>query len=51
LKAVTERGRVYISNASIHGRFALRACIVNHRSTERDVDAIVEEVLAVAKEA
>jgi aromatic-L-amino-acid/L-tryptophan decarboxylase len=45
-----ERGRVYISNASIGGKFALRACFVNHRATEADVAAIMEEVLAVAEE-
>ncbi len=48
LKKVVERGRVYISNATIGGKFALRACLVNHRTTERDVDAVIEEVLAVA---
>ena len=46
---VNQRGRVYISNATIGGRFALRACITNHRTTESDVDAVVEEVLAAAK--
>jgi glutamate/tyrosine decarboxylase-like PLP-dependent enzyme len=50
LKQVIQRGRVYISNASIRGRFALRACFVNHRTTEDDVRAIVEEVLAAAAE-
>jgi aromatic-L-amino-acid decarboxylase len=45
-RVVHERGRVFISNASIHSKFALRACFVNHRTSERDVDAIVEEVLA-----
>jgi glutamate/tyrosine decarboxylase-like PLP-dependent enzyme len=49
-RVVYERRRVYISNASIHGKFALRVCIVNHRTTEADVDAVVEEVLAAAKE-
>jgi glutamate/tyrosine decarboxylase-like PLP-dependent enzyme len=48
LKQVVERGRVYISNATIGGKFSLRACLVNHRTTEKDVDAVVEEVLAVA---
>lgn len=48
LPGVIGRGRVYISNATIHGRFALRACFVNHRATEADVRAIVSEVLAVA---
>ncbi|MGE5207520.1 MAG: pyridoxal phosphate-dependent decarboxylase family protein [Chlamydiota bacterium] len=50
LKRVIERGRVYISNASIHGKFALRACFVNHRSGDADVDAVVQEVLAAAAE-
>jgi hypothetical protein len=36
-------------NATIRGRFALRACIVNHRTTEKDIDAVIEEVLAAAK--
>jgi aromatic-L-amino-acid/L-tryptophan decarboxylase len=50
LKKVIERGRVYISNASILGKFALRACIVNHRTKREDVQAVVEEVLAAANE-
>lgn len=50
LKRVNARGRVYISNATIGGRFALRACFVNHRTTEEDVRAIVAEVLAAAGE-
>ena len=50
LKRVIQRGRVYISNASIRGRFALRACFVNHRTKEEDVRAVVEEVVAAAAE-
>jgi glutamate/tyrosine decarboxylase-like PLP-dependent enzyme len=50
LNRVVRRGRVYISNAEIHGQFALRACIVNHRSTEEDVRCIVSEVLEAAEE-
>jgi aromatic-L-amino-acid/L-tryptophan decarboxylase len=50
LDRVIRRGRVYISNASINGNFALRACVVNHRTTEEDVLAVVSEVLAVARE-
>jgi aromatic-L-amino-acid decarboxylase len=48
LREVIRRGRVYISNATIRGSFALRACIVNHRTTDADVDAVVEEVLAAS---
>ena len=50
LKRVIERGRIYLSNASIHGKFCLRACIVNHRTKNSDVDSVVPEVLAAAKE-
>ncbi|HEY6100854.1 MAG TPA: pyridoxal-dependent decarboxylase [Anaeromyxobacter sp.] len=48
LGAVNRRGRVYLSNATIRGSFALRACFVNHRTTDADVAAVVEEVLAAA---
>jgi len=48
LRRVTEVGRVWLSNASVRGVVGLRACITNHRTTEADVHAIVEEVLAAA---
>ena len=47
LDRVNRRGRVYLSNATAHGHFVLRACITNHRTTDADIDAILEEVLAV----
>ena len=50
LARVVRRGRVNLSNAMINGQFALRACIVNHRSTESDVREIVSEVFEAAKE-
>lgn len=50
LDRVVRRGQVYISNATIHGKFALRACVVNHRTSEEDVKAVVAEVLAAADE-
>jgi hypothetical protein len=51
LGRVIRRGRVCISNAIIDNKFALRACIVNHRTTGDDVKVIVSEVLAAAREA
>lgn len=48
LKSVVQRGRVYLSNATLRGKFALRACIVNHRSTPDDVDSVIPEVLTAA---
>lgn len=50
LGRVIARGRVYLSNAIIHGQFALRACFVNHRTKEEDVQTIVSEVIAAANE-
>ncbi len=49
LRHVIESGRIYLSNASIHGHFALRACFVNHRTRPADVALIVPEVLAAAQ--
>ena len=50
LKRILERGRIYLSNATVRGKFALRACLVNHRTTEADIDSVIPEVLAAAKE-
>jgi aromatic-L-amino-acid/L-tryptophan decarboxylase len=49
LKRVVQRGRVYLSNATLRGKFCLRACIVNHRTTPEDVDSVIPEILAAAK--
>ena len=49
LRRIIENGRVYLSNASIAGAFALRACFVNHRSRRSDVAEIVPEVLKAAR--
>ncbi len=50
LKRVVQRGRVYLSNALLRGQFGLRACIVNHRTKDADVDSVIPEVLAAAQE-
>jgi len=51
LKRMVKRGRVYLSNASLQGKFCLRACIVNHLTKESDIAAVVPETLAAAREA
>jgi len=50
LKRTQKRGRVYLSNATLAGKFCLRACIVNHRTKASDIDAVIPEVLSAAKE-
>jgi len=42
-------GRVYLSNAVVGNVFALRACIVNFRTTAADVRAVVEESVRVGR--
>jgi len=41
-----EAGRSVLSTTTVGGRRVLRAAIVNHRTRQADVDAIVSEVLA-----
>jgi aromatic-L-amino-acid decarboxylase len=48
LREVNQAGRVWLSNASVHGAVGLRICITNHRTTEQDVRTVVAEVLAAA---
>jgi aromatic-L-amino-acid/L-tryptophan decarboxylase len=50
LKKSVSRGNVYLSNAELKGKFCLRACIVNHLTTDADIDGVVPEVLATASE-
>ena len=47
MAAVQKSGRAYLSNATVNGKFALRACITNFRTTKADL----EETLAVVREA
>jgi aromatic-L-amino-acid decarboxylase len=44
-------GEAYLSNAVIDGTFALRACIVNFRTTLADLEAIPEIVVRYGEEA
>lgn len=40
-------GRSYMSPTTLDGRFALRVCIVNFRTTTDDVDFLLDEVLRI----
>ena len=43
-------GEMYVSNAVIRGRFVLRACIVNFRSSLADVDTLPVTVVRMGRE-
>lgn len=47
---VQRGGRAYLSNANIKGRFALRACITNFRTTRADLQQTLDIIRGVAKE-
>jgi aromatic-L-amino-acid decarboxylase len=47
---VQRGGRAYLSNAMLRGRFALRACIINFRTTRADIDITLETVRDAAHE-
>ncbi len=40
--AVQRGGQAYLSNATVRGKFALRACITNFRTTRADIDQTLE---------
>jgi len=42
-------GEAYLSNAVVHGKFALRACIVNFRTSLADIEALLPIVVRIGK--
>jgi glutamate/tyrosine decarboxylase-like PLP-dependent enzyme len=45
-----ERGLAVPSYTRLQGRFAIRVCITNHRTTNKDLDFLVRQVLEIARE-
>jgi len=45
---VQRGGQTYVSNATIHGKFALRACITNFRTTHADIDKTLDIIRVAA---
>jgi aromatic-L-amino-acid decarboxylase len=46
--AITADARIFLAPATVDGVPCLRACFVNHRTTERDIEAVVEVVRDLA---
>lgn len=49
MELVQKAGRAYLSNATVNGRFALRACITNFRTTKSDIDQTIEAIRDAAR--
>src|SRR5207302_4139361 len=47
LPQLKQQGEVFLTNAVVNGRFLLRACVVNFRTTRADVEAVPEIVARV----
>jgi glutamate/tyrosine decarboxylase-like PLP-dependent enzyme len=50
MQVVQRGGRAYLSNAVLRGKFALRACIINFRTTRADIDITFEVVQEAARQ-
>jgi aromatic-L-amino-acid/L-tryptophan decarboxylase len=43
-------GEAFISGTVLRGRFALRACIVNYKTRDEDIDRLVDLVRVIGSE-
>jgi len=46
LDALQKEGEVFLSNAVLNGNYCLRACIVNFRSSKKDIEQIIDIITA-----
>jgi glutamate/tyrosine decarboxylase-like PLP-dependent enzyme len=49
LVALQRDGSSYLSNATLGGRFALRGCVLNYRTTLRDMEILLDDLRRVAR--
>lgn len=50
MTAIQRGGKAYVSNATIRGKFALRACITNFRTTRADIDHTIRIIRESGRE-
>ena len=50
LKRLVDGGTAFLGPASVKGRFGLRACFMNLRTTQADVELIMDEIGRLARE-
>jgi aromatic-L-amino-acid decarboxylase len=49
MNLVQRGGRAYLSSATLRGKFALRACITNFRTTRADIDQTLDIIREAAR--
>ena len=50
LGRVEKSGRAFLSNAVIDGKYAMRACIVNFRTSDADIEALPDIVATLGRD-
>jgi glutamate/tyrosine decarboxylase-like PLP-dependent enzyme len=50
LGRIAHGGNSYLSNARIGGRFALRGCVLNYRTTRADMEILLDDVRAAGRD-
>lgn len=45
---VQRGGGSYLTNATVNGRFALRGCVLNYRTTRKDMETLLDDVRRAA---
>jgi len=49
METVQSEGKAFLSGTVLHGKFALRACVLHYATTLQDVEALVETVLSTGR--
>lgn len=49
LLRLQQSGSSYLSNTRVRGAFALRGCVLNFRTTRRDMEILLEDVITAAR--
>jgi glutamate/tyrosine decarboxylase-like PLP-dependent enzyme len=50
LNALQSGGQAFLSNAVVNGEYCLRSCIVNFRTTEKDIEEMIEIIIKEGRE-
>ena len=49
LDELQQAGKVFLSNAIVHHKYCLRGCIVNFRTSKKDIEEIIEIIVREGK--
>ena len=50
LNSLQREGKVFLSNAVVKDKYCLRGCIVNFRTSEKDIEEIIEIIVSEGRQ-